>query len=547
MNSLATGSVVSYAGDLSLPINIQKLKTAGWLLCDGSSYVQSDYPDLFAAIGVANGGDSANFNVPDLRNRFIRGRNGVASKGDPDVNSRIAARSGGATGNQVGSLQNSATALPTGTSLTLVHSGTHTHTVSHLTGSMHQVWNSGPYSMARWNAPAPTDFAGLHSHTLTGYGASTVPVNTALYFVIKASDPQSKDGIVPAGVMAGFAGTLTAVPDNWLACDGSAHGVGLFPNLNEMISYNYGGDGVSVFNVPDLRGNFLRGTSHSTGRDPDAGTRHALNTGGAVGDATGSAQGYATFCAGLQIANAGQHSHNIALLPQDYHNAALGASGPAAKNEMEWTGDTTTSSSGGDHSHSVIGGDKETRPVNVYLDWLIASDKLDSAPPIGSVLPVGCDTSNVGNLVALIGMGWLPCDGSSLKIADPAYAALYEVVGTVYGGTPLNFFLPDLRGYFLAGASQERKAGAVIKQSTTGAAVVPITTSTDGSHQHNIDNIPTDTASLNIVMGVEIAINNPNLSATSTSNPTDHTHVMNGGDRESRPINVNVDYVIRYR
>jgi len=48
----------------------------GWLLCDGSAVSRTTYADLFALIGTTYGaGDSATtFNVPDLRDEFIRGR-----------------------------------------------------------------------------------------------------------------------------------------------------------------------------------------------------------------------------------------------------------------------------------------------------------------------------------------------------------------------------------------------------------------------------------------------------------------------------------------
>lgn len=41
----------------------------GTLLCDGSSKLVADYPDLFAVIGYTWGGAGANFNVPDIRGR----------------------------------------------------------------------------------------------------------------------------------------------------------------------------------------------------------------------------------------------------------------------------------------------------------------------------------------------------------------------------------------------------------------------------------------------------------------------------------------------
>ncbi len=42
----------------------------GWLLCDGTSYLRSTYSALSAVIGSNFGGNTTNFNVPDLRSRF---------------------------------------------------------------------------------------------------------------------------------------------------------------------------------------------------------------------------------------------------------------------------------------------------------------------------------------------------------------------------------------------------------------------------------------------------------------------------------------------
>lgn len=45
----------------------------GYLLADGASYKVADYPDLYAVIGNTYGGDSTNFNVPNLVDKFIQG------------------------------------------------------------------------------------------------------------------------------------------------------------------------------------------------------------------------------------------------------------------------------------------------------------------------------------------------------------------------------------------------------------------------------------------------------------------------------------------
>lgn len=42
---------------------------AGYLACDGGSYLADDYPELFTAIGTTYGGSGGSFNVPNLLDR----------------------------------------------------------------------------------------------------------------------------------------------------------------------------------------------------------------------------------------------------------------------------------------------------------------------------------------------------------------------------------------------------------------------------------------------------------------------------------------------
>jgi microcystin-dependent protein len=51
----------------------------GWLLCDGSTLLQSSYSDLYAAIGTRYGGSGASFVLPDLRNRVPRGASSASA------------------------------------------------------------------------------------------------------------------------------------------------------------------------------------------------------------------------------------------------------------------------------------------------------------------------------------------------------------------------------------------------------------------------------------------------------------------------------------
>ena len=78
-------------------------------------------------------------------------------------------------------------------------------------------------------------------------------------------------------------------------CDGSAVSRTAYASLFAAIGTNYGaGDGSSTFNVPDLRGQFLRGVDGSAGVDPDKATRTALKSGGNTGNNVGSVEGQGT-------------------------------------------------------------------------------------------------------------------------------------------------------------------------------------------------------------------------------------------------------------
>lgn len=69
---------------------------------------------------------------------------------------------------------------------------------------------------------------------------------------------------IPIGVILPLMG-LTA-PTGYLICDGTTHLIEDYPDLTEFFktqfgsSNFFGGDGVTTFKVPDLRGEFLRGT-----------------------------------------------------------------------------------------------------------------------------------------------------------------------------------------------------------------------------------------------------------------------------------------------
>ena len=73
-------------------------------------------------------------------------------------------------------------------------------------------------------------------------------------------------GGVPIGSIIPW--TTTTIPDGWLECNGQAVSRTGFSELFAKIGTTFGaGDGSTTFNVPDLRGEFIRGWDHGRGVD----------------------------------------------------------------------------------------------------------------------------------------------------------------------------------------------------------------------------------------------------------------------------------------
>lgn len=70
---------------------------------------------------------------------------------------------------------------------------------------------------------------------------------------------------VPIGTIAAHPANI---PGGWLECDGSAISRTDYAGLFAEIGTNYGaGDGSTTFNLPDLRGEFVRGLDNGRGVD----------------------------------------------------------------------------------------------------------------------------------------------------------------------------------------------------------------------------------------------------------------------------------------
>lgn len=180
--------------------------------------------------------------------------------------------------------------------------------------------------------------------------------------------------LVPTGTIIAYGDE--AAPDGWLYCDGSAVSRTTYSTLFGVIGVKFGyGNNSTTFNLPDLRGRFLRGFDDGTGVDPDTILRTAMNTGGATGDAIGSIQPHATALpanTGFTTATDGSHTHNY-----DDDRASINLSGIAGGGGVNVSGTSTnvgktTGTTGSAHSHAItLGGDNETRPKNAAVAFMI--------------------------------------------------------------------------------------------------------------------------------------------------------------------------------
>jgi hypothetical protein len=150
----------------------------------------------------------------------------------------------------------------------------------------------------------------------------------------------------PVGAILPFGGTKENIPNGWQLCDGKLLDTLNYKELFVVIGYNWGKGLNGTFNVPDLRGEFLRGVTYNSEKDPDVNKRNENGEG--QKNSVGSYQEDA-FANHTHPIKRGSPGDNAGLLAGNV-SPLLGGTYP-----------TELSTSGG----------SETRPKNAYVNYII--------------------------------------------------------------------------------------------------------------------------------------------------------------------------------
>lgn len=171
---------------------------------------------------------------------------------------------------------------------------------------------------------------------------------------------------LPVGAVIAFAGDLSATPalsqvvaDGWLPCDGRSVQQAAYRALFKALGlvYTPKGDPAGTFRVPDYRGQFFRGLASDATQDPGFADRVAP-PGGAT----------ATMVGSTQPGMVQGHAHDYGALDgvQTGDTGTGGGIPPVAQQK-------TTGLYSVDGSTSL--GGEETRPQNVYVNYLVKASR----------------------------------------------------------------------------------------------------------------------------------------------------------------------------
>jgi microcystin-dependent protein len=288
-----------------------------------------------------------------------------------------------------------------------------------------------------------------HVHALSGGGNTGATGGGQPFDNMQPSLPLRRliavDGIFPGrggggsasflGQVATFAGTFA--PGGWMEADGRLLPIAQYSALFTIIGTQYGGDGITTFALPDLRGRV------------SVGANNAHPTGSAFGEA-------ATTLTGTQLA---VHSHTI-------------------------PGSSPTMNAGG-------GAPVNNDQPSLALHYLIALSGIypsrEGSGSFDELMPtLGQITEFAGDFAP---SGWAFAEGQLLPINQNQ--ALFSLLGTMYGGDGrTTFALPDFRGRTMIGSGTDAYGQTYDVGDTFGTEWNTLSVANLAAHAHGLAGTP---------------------------------------------------------
>lgn len=149
-------------------------------------------------------------------------------------------------------------------------------------------------------------------------------------------------------------------PTGWLICDGSIQLIATYPALAAELGTTYGGDGITTFGLPDMRGRFPLGRNTSGSGSLRVNRTAAQNIGGIDGEEfhTLITAELAAHVHSGSTSSDGSHAHTGSTNVTGDHNHTTTASnssqnqGSSSANHVLYQPGTPTSTNGA-HSHTL--------------------------------------------------------------------------------------------------------------------------------------------------------------------------------------------------
>lgn len=213
------------------------------------------------------------------------------------------------------------------------------------------------------NAATATKLATGRTITLSGEVSGSATFDGSANIIISAS---VADGSSRVGEVVTFA--RSSAPTGYLKCNGAAISRTTYAYLFAAIGTTFGaGDGSTTFNVPDLRGEYIRGWDDARGADPSrvfGSWQDGQNLWHGHGASTG-AYYHAHSWSGT-TSTVGNHQHGTGM-----YSAAVGNGSSLDADEVKGNGSGGgfLTSASGSHAHTISGGTSgDTHSHTVSID-----------------------------------------------------------------------------------------------------------------------------------------------------------------------------------